>query len=107
VPAACSCSWNAVAAMRMRSRCALHPQEDQAQDGYCIIARDHHRTAVVLRQALAREQTEQCDERKSQPPERQPCATPYQDAEGSQAAEHASNGLQDGDGQEQGLDQAA
>ena len=91
----------------VRSWRALHPQEDQTQDGYRIIASDYHRTAVVLRQALAKEQTEQCDERKYQPPERQSCATSYQEAEGSQAAEHASNSLQDGDGQEHGLDQAA
>ena len=63
---------------RVRSWRALHPQEDQAQDGHRIIASDYHRTTVVLRQALAEEQTEQCDERKYQPPERQPRATPYQ-----------------------------
>src|SRR2546421_3791600 len=86
---------------------ALCPHQDQAEDGHRIIASDHHRTTVVLRQALAKEQTEQCNERKYQPPERQPCATSYQEADGSQATEHASNGLQDGDSQEHGLDQGA
>src|SRR5262249_42517732 len=63
--------WRGAAAERVgaasapqRSWRALHPQEDQAQDGYRIIASDHHRTTVVLRQALAKEQAEQCDERK-------------------------------------------
>ena len=43
---------------RVRSWRALHPQEDQTQDGYRIIASDHHRTTVVLCQALAKEQAE-------------------------------------------------
>jgi len=40
---------------RVRSWRALHPQEDQAQDGHRIIASDHHRTTVVLCQALTKE----------------------------------------------------
>jgi hypothetical protein len=42
-------SKSTIITARVRSWRALHPQEDQAQDGHRVIASDHHRTAVVLR----------------------------------------------------------